>query len=278
MVAVILFYKVEYIYSLAVRACGTGQIDGRYQNYYFPTSQSIMIRVVSASGKQLERDESIFMIFISYILIIHCLLPEAGFTMLLHADLLSWDNRILPADKTFPVEAEWKRKEYLYHKIIYYFDRGKVSWVHHRYVKLLSCKCHAKCDLICWVFWSREEVLVRSNSQPAVHVLWTWCSIKMKQLDMCMWAHLWVSWTLIFCPLLKGLRQRKWDKTLALWPKMKIQLNILYICMLIRAGTSPTFWTRGLASLGLAGTRGLASPIEELLSFNTSPSLPRSEQ
>ena len=127
MVAVILFYKVKYIYSLAMRACGNGQMDGHYQNYYLPTSQSIMIRVVSASGKQLERDESIFMIFISYILIIHCLLPEAGFTMLLHADLLSWDNRILPADKTFPVEAEWKRKEYLYHKIIYYFDRGKVS-------------------------------------------------------------------------------------------------------------------------------------------------------
>ncbi len=34
----------------------------------------------------------------------------------------------------------------------------------------------------------------------------------------------------------------------------------------IRAGRSPTFWTRGLALLGLAGTRGLASPIEELLS------------
>ncbi len=34
----------------------------------------------------------------------------------------------------------------------------------------------------------------------------------------------------------------------------------------VRAGTSPTFWTRGLASPGLAGTRGLASPVEELLS------------
>ncbi len=33
------------------------------------------------------------------------------------------------------------------------------------------------------------------------------------------------------------------------------------------AGTSPTFWTRGLAFLGLAGTRGLASPKEDLLSF-----------
>ncbi len=34
-----------------------------------------------------------------------------------------------------------------------------------------------------------------------------------------------------------------------------------------RAGMSPTFWTRGLAYLGLAGTCGLAGPIEELLSF-----------
>ena len=29
-------------------------------------------------------------------------------------------------------------------------------------------------------------------------------------------------------------------------------------------GTSPTLWTRGLATLGLAGTRGLASPIDTL--------------
>ncbi len=44
------------------------------------------------------------------------------------------------------------------------------------------------------------------------------------------------------------------------------------------AGTSPTFWTRGLAALGLAGTRGLASPIEDLPSFKMNPSLSRSEQ
>ncbi len=43
------------------------------------------------------------------------------------------------------------------------------------------------------------------------------------------------------------------------------------------AGTSPTVWTRGLASLGLAGTHGLASPIEDLLSFKTNPSLSRSD-
>ncbi len=41
----------------------------------------------------------------------------------------------------------------------------------------------------------------------------------------------------------------------------------------VSAGTSPTVWTRGLATLGLAGTRGLASPIEELPSFKISPRL-----
>ena len=43
--------------------------------------------------------------------------------------------------------------------------------------------------------------------------------------------------------------------------------------MQTRAGRSPTFWTGGPASIGLAGTRELASPLEELLSFKTSPSL-----
>ena len=38
----------------------------------------------------------------------------------------------------------------------------------------------------------------------------------------------------------------------------------------IRAGRSPNFWTRGLASPGLVVTRGLASPIEEDLSFDES--------
>ncbi len=33
------------------------------------------------------------------------------------------------------------------------------------------------------------------------------------------------------------------------------------------AGMSPTLWTRGLAALGLVGTRGLSSPIEELPSI-----------
>ena len=59
--------------------------------------------------------------------------------------------------------------------------------------------------------------------------------------------------------------------------KVKVKLICLYSLVITsRAGTSPTRWTRGLASLGLAGTRGLASPLEEFLSFKISPSLSKS--
>ncbi|XP_074109684.1 dedicator of cytokinesis spg isoform X2 [Cotesia typhae] len=50
---------------------------------------------------------------------------EAGFTMKLYADQLSWDGTILPADHAHPQQAEWQRKELLYYQIIHYFDRGK---------------------------------------------------------------------------------------------------------------------------------------------------------
>ena len=50
---------------------------------------------------------------------------EAGFTMKLYADQLTWGSNILPADHVHPEQPEWQRKERLYHKIINYFDRGK---------------------------------------------------------------------------------------------------------------------------------------------------------
>ncbi|XP_015108826.1 dedicator of cytokinesis protein 3 isoform X1 [Diachasma alloeum] len=50
---------------------------------------------------------------------------EAGFTMKLYADQLSWDSTTLPADHAHPQQPEWQRKELLYHQIIHYFDRGK---------------------------------------------------------------------------------------------------------------------------------------------------------
>lgn len=50
---------------------------------------------------------------------------EAGFTMKLYADQLSWETNLLPADHAHPQQPEWQRKELLYHQIIHYFDRGK---------------------------------------------------------------------------------------------------------------------------------------------------------
>ncbi|XP_034947378.1 dedicator of cytokinesis protein 3 [Chelonus insularis] len=51
---------------------------------------------------------------------------EAGFTMKLYADQLSWDSTaLLSADHAHPQQPEWQRKERLYHEIIHYFDRGK---------------------------------------------------------------------------------------------------------------------------------------------------------
>jgi tetratricopeptide (TPR) repeat protein len=52
---------------------------------------------------------------------------EAGLTLLLHANKLTWSNdKILPALSTeFPEESERARKEKLYNKAIVYFDKGK---------------------------------------------------------------------------------------------------------------------------------------------------------
>lgn len=52
---------------------------------------------------------------------------EAGFTMKLYADQLSWTARTLVSDPHYPGQQEWQRKEQLYHQIIKYFDSGKVN-------------------------------------------------------------------------------------------------------------------------------------------------------
>ncbi len=39
----------------------------------------------------------------------------------------------------------------------------------------------------------------------------------------------------------------------------------------VRAGRSPTFWDPGTPLNGLTGTRGFASPREQVLSFKISP-------
>lgn len=51
---------------------------------------------------------------------------EAGFTLKLYADMLSWDREQLtfsPHDQHG--QPEWQRKEALYHEIVKYFDKGK---------------------------------------------------------------------------------------------------------------------------------------------------------
>jgi len=53
---------------------------------------------------------------------------EAGFTLKLHADLLSWTDELLPehSDSRYPEQYKWQRKEAIYHKIIAEFNKGKV--------------------------------------------------------------------------------------------------------------------------------------------------------
>ena len=48
---------------------------------------------------------------------------EAGFTLLLHAELLGWDNTQLPPTLAYPAQPAWMRKEQLLTQIIHYFDR-----------------------------------------------------------------------------------------------------------------------------------------------------------
>lgn len=52
-------------------------------------------------------------------------LVEAGLTLLLHANLLSWSDKILPSQLSFPEQKECKRKEILYSKAISYFNDAK---------------------------------------------------------------------------------------------------------------------------------------------------------
>jgi len=53
---------------------------------------------------------------------------EAGFTLKLHAELLSWSDNLLPGtpDSRWPEQFEWQRKEAIYQRIIDDFNRGKV--------------------------------------------------------------------------------------------------------------------------------------------------------
>ncbi|KAM3961593.1 LOW QUALITY PROTEIN: dedicator of cytokinesis protein 3-like [Aphomia sociella] len=50
---------------------------------------------------------------------------EAGCTLLLYAETLSWESDQVGVDHEYPDTPEWKRKEALYNQVLQYFDRGK---------------------------------------------------------------------------------------------------------------------------------------------------------
>ncbi|XP_064383161.1 dedicator of cytokinesis protein 1-like [Halichondria panicea] len=51
---------------------------------------------------------------------------EAGFTLLLHAQLLQWSQQMQKQEGQYPKQSSADRKECLYHDIIDYFDKGKL--------------------------------------------------------------------------------------------------------------------------------------------------------
>jgi len=54
---------------------------------------------------------------------------EAGFTLLLHAQLLQWSDNVLSTHghTRWSQHVEWQRKEEIYLQIIGQFSKGKVS-------------------------------------------------------------------------------------------------------------------------------------------------------
>ncbi|XP_026740010.1 dedicator of cytokinesis protein 3 isoform X2 [Trichoplusia ni] len=50
---------------------------------------------------------------------------EAGCTLLLYGETLSWESDQIGVDPEYPDTPEWKRKEALYNQVLQYFDRGK---------------------------------------------------------------------------------------------------------------------------------------------------------
>ncbi|KAJ8731834.1 hypothetical protein PYW08_014564 [Mythimna loreyi] len=50
---------------------------------------------------------------------------EAGCTLLLYAETLSWESDQIGVDPEHPEMPEWKRKEALYNQVLQYFNRGK---------------------------------------------------------------------------------------------------------------------------------------------------------
>lgn len=52
---------------------------------------------------------------------------EAGFTLLLHAEKITWTSEnVPPMDGLYPAQPQVERKEDIYLKVLKYFDQGKV--------------------------------------------------------------------------------------------------------------------------------------------------------
>lgn len=64
---------------------------------------------------------------------------EAGFTLLLSAELLEWNDRSLSQDASCPPQREWERKEQHYIAIIDYFDRGQVCKITNYWSVCYTC-------------------------------------------------------------------------------------------------------------------------------------------
>ncbi|XP_042868283.1 dedicator of cytokinesis protein 3-like isoform X2 [Penaeus japonicus] len=88
---------------------------------------SCTVNLLNFYKNEINRQE----MYIRYIYKLHDLhLPagnytEAAFTLQLHADQLSWTQRMLHADHLYQAQTETQRKELIYMKIIDYFDKGK---------------------------------------------------------------------------------------------------------------------------------------------------------
>ena len=88
----------------------------------------MLIFVQNFYKKEIDRQE----MYIRYIYKLHELhlasgnYTEAAFTLLLHAELLTWGDGEMPPEMNYPLEPEWQRKERLCHRILAHFDKGKV--------------------------------------------------------------------------------------------------------------------------------------------------------
>ena len=87
-------------------------------------------------------------------------LTEAGFTLLLHAELLEWSANKLQPENGYLTQPEWQRKEEIYLKIIDYFDRGSVSIYSFRYSYGTITWYHNTCNT-----W--EAFLLSKNSKAS---------------------------------------------------------------------------------------------------------------